>query len=96
MRSPEVWDKLDTPCKVKHHELNTIQELCDILQPFEYVTNQIQGQNMVTSSLVVYCVGGLRAALVSHREVYKSKLVLNFSSQQRLVLISLSLRRLSS
>ncbi|KAG7175265.1 Transposable element Hobo transposase-like 1 [Homarus americanus] len=35
------------------YELNTIKELCDILQPFEYVANQIQRQNMVTSSLVV-------------------------------------------
>ncbi|KAG7175267.1 Zinc finger BED domain-containing protein 1-like 1 [Homarus americanus] len=44
--SPEVWDKLDTPYKLKQYELNTTKELCDILQPFEYVTNQIQGQNM--------------------------------------------------
>ncbi|KAG7157762.1 hypothetical protein Hamer_G025176, partial [Homarus americanus] len=61
--SPEVWDKLNTPYKLKQYELNTIKELCDILEPFEYVTNQIQGQNMVTSSLVVNCVRGLRAAL---------------------------------
>ncbi|KAG7159323.1 hypothetical protein Hamer_G021358 [Homarus americanus] len=33
--SPEVWDKLDTPYKLKQYELNTIKELCDILQPFE-------------------------------------------------------------
>ncbi|KAG7154140.1 putative hAT family C-terminal dimerization region-containing protein 29 [Homarus americanus] len=70
--SPEVWDKLDTPNKLKQY---AIKELCDILQPFEYVTNKIQGQNMVTSSLVVNCVGGLWAALASLHEVYKSKLV---------------------
>ncbi|KAG7175298.1 hypothetical protein Hamer_G001354 [Homarus americanus] len=68
-------DKLDTPYKLKQYELNSIKELCDILEPFEYVTNQIQGQNMVTSCLVVNCVGGLRAALASLHEVYKSKLV---------------------
>ncbi|XP_042213373.1 zinc finger BED domain-containing protein 4-like isoform X2 [Homarus americanus] len=83
---PEVWDKLDTPYKLKQYELNTIKELCDILEPFEYVTNQIRGQNMVTSSLVVNCVRGLRAALASLHEVYKSKLVsvLQSSTETRL------------
>ncbi|KAG7166413.1 hypothetical protein Hamer_G005510, partial [Homarus americanus] len=42
--------KLTQPYKLKQYELNTIKELCDILEPFECVTNQIQGQNMVTSS----------------------------------------------
>ncbi|KAG7178095.1 hypothetical protein Hamer_G003862 [Homarus americanus] len=41
---------------------------------------------MVTSSLVVNCVGGLRAALASLHEVYKSKLVslLESSTETRL------------
>ncbi|KAK3893233.1 hypothetical protein Pcinc_002919 [Petrolisthes cinctipes] len=73
--SPEIWNKLDTPFKLKQYELITIKELCEILEPFEYVTIQIQGQNIVTSSLVVNCVRGLRSAFASLGEVYKSKLV---------------------
>lgn len=33
--SPDVWDKLDTPYKLKQYEMNTIKKLCDILEPFE-------------------------------------------------------------
>ncbi|KAG7154729.1 hypothetical protein Hamer_G015098 [Homarus americanus] len=40
--SPEVWDKLDTPHKLKQYELNTIKEFCDILQPFEYSSTEIR------------------------------------------------------
>lgn len=78
--SADVWDKLDTPYKLKQYELNTIKELCDILEPFEYVTNQVQGQNMVTSSLVINCIRGLRAALASLHEVHKCKLVSSLQS----------------
>ncbi|KAG7168750.1 hypothetical protein Hamer_G026071 [Homarus americanus] len=50
------------------------------------MTHQIQGQNMVTSSLAVNCVRGLRAALARLHEVYKSKLVyvLQSSTETRL------------
>ncbi|KAG0699580.1 Zinc finger BED domain-containing protein 4 [Chionoecetes opilio] len=73
--APEVWHKLDTPHTLRQHELNTIKDLCDIFEPFEYVANQLQGQNTVTSSLVVICVRGLRAALAGLREVHTHKLV---------------------
>ncbi|XP_042236493.1 E3 SUMO-protein ligase ZBED1-like [Homarus americanus] len=84
--SPQVWDNLDTPYKLNQYELNTVKELCDILEPFKYVTDQIQRQHTVTSSLVVNCVRGLRATLASLREVYNSKLVstLQSSAETRL------------
>ncbi|KAG7164422.1 hypothetical protein Hamer_G003624, partial [Homarus americanus] len=33
--STSIWNKLDTPYKLKQYELNTIKELCEILEPFD-------------------------------------------------------------
>ena len=55
--------------------MKLISELCDILQPFEEATDNVQGDRIVTSSMVIVCVRGLRAELQSLRETYSSKMI---------------------
>ena len=45
------------------YELKVIEELCDILLPFEEATDIVQGENIVTASKVIICVRGLRHQL---------------------------------
>ena len=52
-----------------------ISELCDILQPFGEIMDRIRGEAVVTSSLVVTCVRGLRHTLCSLHDTYNCKLV---------------------
>ena len=57
IRIPEdVLQKLDCTSKLSSYEMKLIGELCEILQPFEEVTDRVQGQAIVTSSLVIACV----------------------------------------
>ena len=58
-----VMDQLDFPDKLSANELKLIQELCDILLPFEEATDAVQGDNIVTASMVIVCVRGLRHQL---------------------------------
>ena len=55
--------------------MKVISELCDILQPFEEATDNVQGDRIVTSSMAIMCVRGLRAELQSLRETYSSKMI---------------------
>ena len=57
------------------YEMKLTSELCDILQPFEEATDNVQGDRIVTSSMVIVCVRGLRAELQSLRETYSSKMI---------------------
>ena len=72
--SAEKLDKLDcmklTLCKRK-----TLQEVVDVLIPFESFIHFTQGENMVTSSLVVPCVKGMKKKLVVHGESYSCTLM---------------------
>ena len=55
----EKLDNLETE-KLSVYERNTLQELCDILGPFEDATMYAQKGNTVSASLVLPCVGGLK------------------------------------
>ena len=80
-RIPEdVLRKLDYTPKLTAYELKLIAELCEILLPFEEVTDRIQGQCIVTSSSVIACVRGLRHLLVQLRETYNSKIITTLQS----------------
>lgn len=46
--------------KLTHYERNCLQDICDILAPFEEVTDMIQGDKVVTSSVVIPCIRGLK------------------------------------
>ena len=61
--------------KLTAYEMTIITELVKILEPFEFVTNQIQGENIVNSSMVITCVCGLRTNLAILREKYTCKLL---------------------
>ncbi len=49
--------------QLSKYEYNMLEELVDILTPFENATHLLQGDKVVTSSLVVPCVRGLTTQL---------------------------------
>lgn len=57
------------------HDRNILKDLIVILAPFEEATNSVQGQNIVTSSMVVPCVRGLKLHLRDMTSRYNNKLV---------------------
>ena len=73
--SDESWDKLAYTDKLTRYDTNLIDELIDILTPFETATMLTQGQNQVTSSIVLPCIRGLKAAMADLKDKYKSKIV---------------------
>ena len=72
--SPEKFDKLDCT-KLTLYERKTLQEVVDMLTPFESATHFTQGENMVTSSLVVPCVKGMKKKLAVLGERYSCALM---------------------
>ena len=62
------------------------KELFDVLQPFQFVTDLVQGDKVVTASFVISSVKGLRAELSSLHNKYSNKLVttLQASLEERL------------
>ena len=51
-------DKLQC-AKPTVYEMKLISKLCDILHPFEEARDNVQGDRIVTSSMVIACVCGL-------------------------------------
>ena len=81
IRIPEdILQKLDCTSKLSSYEMKLIGKLCEILQPFEEVTDRVQGQAIVTSSLVIACVRGLRHTLTELRKTYNNKLVMTLQA----------------
>ncbi|KAI0211964.1 hypothetical protein LSAT2_003149 [Lamellibrachia satsuma] len=81
IRIPEdVLHKLDCTSKLSSYEMKLIGELCKILQPFEEVTDRVQGQAIVT------CVRGLRHTLVELRKTY-NKLVTTLQASLKKLLL---------
>ena len=59
-------EKLTYPSTVKPltaYDLKAIKEVIDILTPFELATDQCQGEYIITASMVIPCIRGLRAEL---------------------------------
>ena len=48
-----------------------LQDFVDVMEPFEEVTNQIQGEKVVTSSLVIPAIQGKKRILSFPSEVNK-------------------------
>jgi len=67
-------DILDTR-KFTAHDRKLLQDLCNVFTPFKEATDYRQGQNIVTSSYVVPCVIGLKAALNNVHSRYNIGLV---------------------
>lgn len=76
LRIPEEkLNELDTKMKLNTHDRVLLQELCDILTPFETATDFTQGDQVVTASLVLPSVRGLRAELAEINTKFNNKLV---------------------
>ena len=52
-----------------------LNDLSEILTPFEEATDATQGQNIVTGSFIIPCIRGLRASLNSLTLKYQSSMV---------------------
>ena len=80
-------EKVNFTPKPTKYELKLIEELCEILLPFETATMETQGQNKVTASLIIPCIRGLRAEMCELGEKYKSSMVSTLKSfiEKRLV-----------
>ena len=68
-------DQLTFSGKLTNYDMKIIQEIIDILSPFETATKQCEGQNIVTASLVIPCISGLKAELSELSTTHKSKLL---------------------
>ena len=71
----ETLDQLDTMHKLTHHDRILLGELCEILASFEAATDFTQGDKVVTDSLVIPSVRGLRAQLAAIKAKYNCKMV---------------------
>ncbi|XP_071948961.1 uncharacterized protein, partial [Antedon mediterranea] len=71
----ETLAEFEETFKLVEYEIKLIIELCEILKPFEEVMDRIDGEQDVTSSLVIACVRSLRQAVARQKEVYKSEIV---------------------
>lgn len=77
LRVPE--DKLksiDGVPRLTAYERKTLQDMVEILQPFQEATNLVQGENVVTASVVIPCLHGLRQALDSLSTTYNSRMLI--------------------
>ena len=73
----EELDKLDT-ATLTSYEKTILEELCTILEPFEYATNQLQADKYVTSSLIIPVTRGLCHRIQQISAVYSNKIVTTF------------------
>ena len=75
-----VLQKLQSPYIPTAYELKILGEFAEIIEPFKEVTDRIQGEKIVTSSMVIICTRGLRAALQELQLTYNSKLLSSLKS----------------
>ena len=61
--SPSAMDKLDYHEKLSVYETNITKELVEILTPFQWATDMVQGQNKVTASVVMPVIRGLQMGM---------------------------------
>lgn len=71
----EKLSALDSPVKLTAFERTTLQEMCDMLKPFEHATMFAQKENTVSASLVVPCVRGLKHAMKKLNVKYNCNLM---------------------
>ena len=72
---PSELNKLDFPQNLSHYDHTILTDLVEILSPFEEATDKLQGQNMVTSSLVIPVILGLQEIINSLQSKYNCGLV---------------------
>ena len=67
--------QINSPVTLNKTDLKTIREVTDILTPFEEATSQCEGQNHVTSSMVIPFIYCLKAELQELLPKYKSEML---------------------
>ena len=55
-----IMDKIQYSGKLTVYETSIAKDMVEVLQLFEWATNMVQGQNKVTSSLVIPVVRALK------------------------------------
>ena len=58
------------------HERKILEDLVEILTPFQEATDFAQGENVITSSVVIPCIRGLHKSLESLSVKYNSRILL--------------------
>ena len=76
----DILDTIDYQQKLTKYDRNILVELSEILTPFESATDMIQGQNIVTASLVIPCIRGLKAEMRALSDKYQCKMVKTLKS----------------
>ena len=66
------------------YELKVNKELCDILLPFEEVTDAVHGDNIANASMVIVYARGSRHQLENLQERYNSRLITRLIRQEYL------------
>ena len=81
LRIPEEkLNSLDTTVHLSAYECNILEDVVEILTPFETATYCIQGDNVVTSSMVVSCVHVLKKTFESLSEKFSTRFVAQLCS----------------
>ncbi|KAI2659489.1 Zinc finger BED domain-containing protein 4 [Labeo rohita] len=76
----DVLAEVHCPIQLTSYELKIIQELCEVLEPFEEATDRCQAEKIVTSSLIIPCVRGLRHAIKNMKMTGNKKFVSTLQS----------------
>jgi hypothetical protein len=77
LRVPEEkLRSLDTTYQLTTYDRKILSDLVNILTPFQEATDLSQGQNIVTSSLVIPCIRGLQKALSCLSVTYNSRMLI--------------------
>lgn len=82
----DVLAELHCPIQLTSYELQIIQELCEVLEPFDEATDRCQAEKEVTSSFVIPCVRGLKHAIKNMKMTGNKKVVstLQYSLEKHL------------
>lgn len=72
----EKLESLNTQHRLTVYDRKILEDLIEILTPFEIATNHIQGDNLITSSMVVPCTRVLKSKVEKLYEKYSSRFVL--------------------
>ena len=71
----EKLESLDTRHRLTEYDRKILEDLVEILTPFETATNHIQGDNVITGSMVVPCTRVLKSTIDKLYEKYSSRFV---------------------
>ena len=77
LRIPEdKLDSLGTVHKLTAYDRKLLEDLIEILMPFESATHCIQGNKVVTSSMIVPCIRVLKASMTKLSTKFSNRIVL--------------------